>query len=73
MTKRIVSRLDTESTLKACTWHHYNDKPILGYLVTAYWDGMLSGQTDTGTVQQDEKKLLLMSHVQSNSALRTPA
>ena len=42
---------------------------ILGYLVAAYWDGMLSGQTDTGTVQEDDKKnlLLLMSHVQSNS------
>ena len=25
MTKRIVSRLDAESTLKARTWHHYND------------------------------------------------
>ena len=47
---------------------------ILGYLVVAYWDGMFSRQTDTGTVQDNEKKnlLLLMSHVQSNSALRTP-
>ena len=48
---------------------------IQGCLVAAYWDGMFQGQTDTGTVQEDEKKnlLLLMSHVQSNSALRTPA
>ena len=48
---------------------------ILGYLLAAYWDRMLSGQTDTGTVQDDEKKnlFLLMSHVQSNSSLRTPA
>ena len=33
---------------------------ILGYLVAAHWDGMFSGQTDTGTVQEDEKKSLLL-------------
>ena len=46
---------------------------IPGYLVVAYWYRMFPGQTDTGTVQEDEKSLLLiMSHVQSNPALRTP-
>ena len=28
---------------------------ILGYLLAADWDRVLSGQTDTGTVQDDEK------------------
>ena len=88
MTYRIVSRLDADlfsgrtrraaeikpkSTLKACSWHHYNDHH------SRIFSGSLLGQgvfrpTDTGTVKEEEKKnlLLLMSHVQSNSALRTP-